>query len=169
MAFCIRQTLNTVRTIRVPSVLGNRSFRMSAKLRAEQALEDLQKKNPYFEKYAGKIAALQKQSPEEFLSRLDSVDKTQNTKETKEKPRFVSTYFSISHKILNQNHILMFIVFSIEPTPNCWIPNRNWAHHQLKFHTRNSTTSWKLICCRTKQPMKSKTFGWNTTSKKMFW
>lgn len=110
MAFCVRQTLHTVRSIRVTSVLCNRNFRMSAKLRAEQALEEMNKKNPYFEKYAAKLAALTKQSPEEFLNRLDSVDKTAdgldetlnsvnkllnsvdkapNSEEANEKPRFV--------------------------------------------------------------------------------
>lgn len=37
---------------------------------SERAVEEL-KKNPYFEKYAGKIAALQQTSPEEFLERVE--------------------------------------------------------------------------------------------------
>lgn len=62
---------------------------MSAKLRAEQALEEMKQKNPYFDKYAAKIAALKQKSPEEFLNRLDSVDKQTNTKQINEKPRLV--------------------------------------------------------------------------------
>lgn len=33
-------------------------------------MEDLQK-NPYFDKYANKIAALQKNAPEEFMERIE--------------------------------------------------------------------------------------------------
>ncbi|KAL5284435.1 ATPAF1 family protein [Megaselia abdita] len=53
----------------------HRQFRMSANLRAEakEALEDMKKKNPYFEKYASKIATLQETSPEEFLNRVEAV------------------------------------------------------------------------------------------------
>lgn len=61
---------------------------MSARLRAEEAIEEMKKKNPYYEKYAGKIAKLQQTSPEEFLSRLDSVEKKTQPKK-QEKPRFV--------------------------------------------------------------------------------
>ncbi|EAA10556.3 AGAP004641-PA [Anopheles gambiae str. PEST] len=60
-----------------------RSFHMSsARERSEKVLEELKGKNPYFEKYASKIAAVQQNSPEEFLSRLDNVDKE------KKKPKF---------------------------------------------------------------------------------
>lgn len=59
---------------------------MSAQLRAEQAMEEMKKKNPYFDKYAQKIAKLQQTSPEEFLNRLDSVEKKKTPKKT-EKPR----------------------------------------------------------------------------------
>ncbi|XP_053669607.1 ATP synthase mitochondrial F1 complex assembly factor 1 isoform X1 [Anopheles marshallii] len=60
-----------------------RSFHMSsARERSEKVLEELKEKNPYFEKYASKIATVQQSSPEEFLSRLDSVEKE------KKKPKF---------------------------------------------------------------------------------
>lgn len=59
---------------------------MSAQLRAEQAIEEMKKKNPYFDKYAQKIAKLQQTSPEEFLNRLDSVEKQKAPKKP-EKPR----------------------------------------------------------------------------------
>lgn len=47
----------------------------------EKAAEEL-KGNPYYEKYANKIAALQQTSPEEFLSRVEA------RKEEKTKPKF---------------------------------------------------------------------------------
>lgn len=55
-----------------------RLITMSAQLRAQKAVEELKDSNPYYDKYAAKIAALQKTSPEEFLSRLDAANK--NTK-----------------------------------------------------------------------------------------
>lgn len=57
------------------SVCRQRNFMMSAQLRAEQAIEEMKKKNPYFDKYAQKLAKMQQTSPEEFLNRLDSVEK----------------------------------------------------------------------------------------------
>lgn len=55
---------------------------MSAQLRAEQAIEDMKKKNPYFEKYATKISKLQQTAPEEYLSRVDKVVDQTKPKET---------------------------------------------------------------------------------------
>lgn len=52
---------------------------MSAKLRAEEALEELKKANPYYEKYASKIATLQQTSPDEFLNRIEKVEKDQGS------------------------------------------------------------------------------------------
>lgn len=46
---------------------------MSAMRRAEEALDNMKEKNPYFDKYAEKIARLQQTSPEEFLERVDKV------------------------------------------------------------------------------------------------
>lgn len=46
---------------------------MSAQRRAQEALEKIKEKNPYFDKYADKIAKLQQTSPEEFLERVDKV------------------------------------------------------------------------------------------------
>lgn len=48
---------------------------MSANLRAEEALENLKKKNPYYEKYSSKLTALQQTSPEEFLNRIENIEK----------------------------------------------------------------------------------------------
>lgn len=82
MAFAIRRSLSTLRAIRIQSVFC-RNITMSARLRAEEAIEEMKKKNPYFEKYASKLAALQQSSPEEFLGRLESVEKKGSTKKTK--------------------------------------------------------------------------------------
>ncbi|XP_058839017.1 ATP synthase mitochondrial F1 complex assembly factor 1-like [Topomyia yanbarensis] len=62
----------------LPPVAAFRSFRMSARQRSEKVLEQLKESNPYFGKYANKIAAVQKSSPEEFLSRLEKVEKEKN-------------------------------------------------------------------------------------------
>ena len=82
MAIAIRQSIKSLRAIRVQSVFIHRSISMSAKLRAEEAIEEMKKKNPYYEKYAAKIAALQKTSLEEFLNRLESVEKKSQPKKT---------------------------------------------------------------------------------------
>lgn len=50
-----------------------RTISMSAMRRAEEALDNMKEKNPYFDKYAEKIARLQQTSPEEFLERVDKV------------------------------------------------------------------------------------------------
>lgn len=73
MASVFRQTSKFV-AINLQSVC-RRNFRMSAQLRAEQAIEEMKKKNPYFDKYAQKIGKLQQTAPEEFLNRLESVEK----------------------------------------------------------------------------------------------
>lgn len=75
MAICLRSSLNILRTCYLKNTNFYRKITMSAKLRAEEALEELKKKNPYYEKYASKIATLQQTSPEEFLNRVESVEK----------------------------------------------------------------------------------------------
>lgn len=65
-------------------VIINRSFMISAS-RSEKAMEDL-KINPYFEKYAQKIASLQQTSPEEFLSRIEEHNKVKEKKTVSEQP-----------------------------------------------------------------------------------
>lgn len=62
---------------------------MSAQRRAEEALDKLKEKNPYYEKYAEKIAKLQQTSPDEFLERVDKV--ANPIKEGKSQARL--TYF----------------------------------------------------------------------------
>ncbi|XP_011193221.1 ATP synthase mitochondrial F1 complex assembly factor 1 [Zeugodacus cucurbitae] len=53
--------------------IAKRTISMSAMRRAEEALDKMKEKNPYFDKYAEKIAKLQQTSPEEFLDRVDKV------------------------------------------------------------------------------------------------
>ena len=55
---------------------------MAAQLRAEEAIDEMKKKNPYYEKYATKISKLQQTLPEEFLSRVDTVVDKKKPKET---------------------------------------------------------------------------------------
>jgi len=50
--------------------VANRGFQTTS-IMSEEQIEEL-KKNPYFDKYADKIAKLQKTSPDEFLSRLSA-------------------------------------------------------------------------------------------------
>lgn len=67
----------------VATSLPRRSFMMSsARERSEKVLEELKEANPYFSKYAEKIAKLQQTSPEDFLQRLEVADKQ------KKKPKF---------------------------------------------------------------------------------
>ncbi|XP_036348062.1 ATP synthase mitochondrial F1 complex assembly factor 1-like [Rhagoletis pomonella] len=66
---CIRGCLNLLPV----NIRATRNLSMSAMRRAQEALDKIKDKNPYFEKYADKIAKLQKTSPEEFLDRVDKV------------------------------------------------------------------------------------------------
>lgn len=86
MASCIRKNLIFLRTCYYQKNIYRR-ITMSAKLRAEEALEELKKKNPYYEKYATKIATLQQTSPEEFLNRIESVEKKHNPPANSRKER----------------------------------------------------------------------------------
>ncbi|EFN84945.1 ATP synthase mitochondrial F1 complex assembly factor 1 isoform X4 [Harpegnathos saltator] len=57
---------------------------MTSRTRLEKVLEELQK-NPYYDKYAGKIAKLQQTSPEEFLQRVEQQKKVLEKKEKRER------------------------------------------------------------------------------------
>lgn len=86
MASCIRKNLTFLRSCYYQKNI-HRRITMSAKLRAEEALEELKQKNPYFEKYASKIATLQQASPDEFLNRIKSVDKSHSPPPSSKKER----------------------------------------------------------------------------------
>ncbi|CAB3226803.1 unnamed protein product [Arctia plantaginis] len=68
----------------------------------EKALENL-KTNPYFEKYATRIADLQKTSPEEFLQRIEQ---QQKTKEEERKKKFASVDTRKFSSVLNPKETL---------------------------------------------------------------
>lgn len=70
------------------SYITRRSFRTTS-MRMEKALENL-KTNPYYEKYANRIAELQNTSPEEFMERVEQCDKAKKN-ETKKKFASVDT------------------------------------------------------------------------------
>lgn len=51
-------------------------------------MEDLQI-NPYYDKYASKIAALQKTAPEEFVERIEKKEKSKNESDVKTAERYI--------------------------------------------------------------------------------
>lgn len=57
----------------------NKKSIMTTRVKFEKVLENLEK-NPFFEKYANKIAKLQQTSPEEFLQRVKNQEKLQKKK-----------------------------------------------------------------------------------------
>lgn len=59
----------------------------SVRRRTEEAVEELKSKNPYYEKYAAKLAALQQKAPEEFLEKVSNVVKPPIVKKKEEAPR----------------------------------------------------------------------------------
>ncbi|XP_014357089.2 ATP synthase mitochondrial F1 complex assembly factor 1 [Papilio machaon] len=93
MAFKFRHLSNSF------IVLNRLSFRniMTSPTKLEKAVEQLQK-NPYYEKYADRIATLQKTSPQEFLQRLEEQQKTKQ-KEKEKKLGVVDTrqFSSVLH------------------------------------------------------------------------
>ncbi|KAL4703823.1 hypothetical protein ACJJTC_016790 [Scirpophaga incertulas] len=68
----------------------------------DKVLDDLEK-NPYFEKYSARIAALQKTSPDEFLQRLE---KHQSAREKQKKTIFSSVDTSQFSSVLNPKNTL---------------------------------------------------------------
>lgn len=86
MAFALRRSIKSI--AENARNAGKRSIAMSARLRAEEAIEEMKKTNPYFEKYAIKLATLQQSSPEEFLAKLESVQKPKPPQKKEETPRY---------------------------------------------------------------------------------
>ncbi|CAG4946428.1 unnamed protein product [Colias eurytheme] len=70
---------------------------MTTASKCEKAMENLQN-NPYFEKYAERIASLQKTSPEEFLKRLEEQEKS---REQEKKKKFASVDTRQYSSVLN--------------------------------------------------------------------
>ncbi|XP_052865308.1 ATP synthase mitochondrial F1 complex assembly factor 1 [Anopheles cruzii] len=74
----VRQIVHNYRHLVTHHFTVTRGFRMSsARERSEKVLENMKESNPFFEKYANKIASVQQRSPEDFLDRLNSVEKEQ--------------------------------------------------------------------------------------------
>lgn len=63
-----RQLVTGIKRLALNQALSRR-FVMTSSVRLEKAVEQL-KTNPYYDKYAQKIAKLQQTSPEEFLQRI---------------------------------------------------------------------------------------------------
>lgn len=61
----------------------NKRYIMTSRVKLEKALENLEK-NPFFNKYADKIAKFQQTSPEEFLQRVESQEKKLQRKREKQ-------------------------------------------------------------------------------------
>lgn len=65
-----------------------RSIAMSSVRRqTDEAVEKLKSANPYCDKYAAKLAALQAKAPEEFLDKVNKVVTPASKKPIEEKPR----------------------------------------------------------------------------------
>lgn len=80
------------RLLRRSSILKSRPFHRniamsSVRMRTEEAVEELKAKNPFFEKYAAKMTALQQAAPEEFLEKVAKVVKPTAVKSVDDKPR----------------------------------------------------------------------------------
>ncbi|KAH0956332.1 hypothetical protein HN011_008442 [Eciton burchellii] len=67
------------------------AYIMTSRTRLEKVLEELQK-NPYYDKYAEKIAKMQQTSPEEFLQRVDQ----QETKTREKKVKYITPKYQPS-------------------------------------------------------------------------
>lgn len=78
----------------------NKKSIMTTRVKFEKVLENLEK-NPFFEKYANKIAKLQQTSPEEFLQRVKNQEKLQKKK---------GTIITVYYTILNKNQLIYLVV-----------------------------------------------------------
>ncbi|TGZ48653.1 Methionyl-tRNA synthetase, mitochondrial [Temnothorax longispinosus] len=68
---------------------------MTSRARLEKVLEELQR-NPYYDKYAEKIARLQQTSPQEFLQRVEQQEK--ETREKQEKREKAASFYQSEAK-----------------------------------------------------------------------
>lgn len=87
MALVLR-LLNRSRSSPAQLAIFRRSIAMSSvRLQTEEAVEQLKEKNPFYEKYASKLAALQQAAPEEFLEKVNKVVKPAPAPKVVETPR----------------------------------------------------------------------------------
>ncbi|XP_014470731.1 PREDICTED: methionine--tRNA ligase, mitochondrial [Dinoponera quadriceps] len=82
-------------------VVSQERHAMTSRARLGKVLEELQK-NPYYDKYAGKIAQMQRTSPEEFLQRVEQQEKKAFEKRVEHvtTPRYEPSRFSIFPHLL---------------------------------------------------------------------
>lgn len=93
-------------TVLLNPILG-RSIAMSSvrqQQQTEEAVEQLKSKNPFYERYAAKLAALQQAAPEEFLEKVTKVVKPQAAPKPVEKPRWFKY-----NKIMFSNYLYIYI------------------------------------------------------------
>ncbi|XP_012542028.2 methionine--tRNA ligase, mitochondrial [Monomorium pharaonis] len=83
----LRNTTRLVRSARHPIIASNGRCIMTTRARLDKVLEELQR-NPYYDKYARKIARLQQTSPEEFLQRVEQQEKVRE----KQVKRVIANY-----------------------------------------------------------------------------
>lgn len=67
---CARKCL---RVFQYKQLIFKRSIAMTSTSRAKEAVEQLKDSNPFYNKYADKIAKMQQTSAEEFLDRVERV------------------------------------------------------------------------------------------------
>lgn len=77
-----------LRDTRITARTSDERCIMTSRARLEKVLEELQK-NPYYDRYAKKIAKLQQTSPEEFLQRVEQQEARQ--KKEKQAPKLYQT------------------------------------------------------------------------------
>ncbi|XP_046966968.1 ATP synthase mitochondrial F1 complex assembly factor 1 [Vanessa cardui] len=99
MALGIKYLLNT--TLKYPKYIFFRNI-MTTSSKSEKAMEILQN-NPYYEKYADRIAEMQKTSPEEFLKRVEEQSKNKNNENKK---KFAAVDTRQYSSVLNPKHAL---------------------------------------------------------------
>ncbi|XP_060825235.1 methionine--tRNA ligase, mitochondrial-like isoform X2 [Bombus pascuorum] len=99
----------------------NKRYIMTTCTKLEKVLERLEK-NPYFEKYANKIAKFQQTSPEEFLQRVENEEK-------KIQGRKVTVHLSRSCHIQS---LWMFPFVMTRTQPWNYVKKRNFSDHAMK-------------------------------------
>lgn len=67
---CARKCL---RVFQYKQLVSKRSIAMTSTSRAKEAVDQLKESNPFYNKYADKIAKMQQTSAEEFLDRIERV------------------------------------------------------------------------------------------------
>ncbi|KYM98235.1 ATP synthase mitochondrial F1 complex assembly factor 1, partial [Cyphomyrmex costatus] len=83
--------------------ISNERYIMMSRTRLEKALEELQR-NPYYDKYAQKIAKLQQTSPEQFLQRVEQQEKI---REKQEKHKKAANFYETEAKPALESGIQM--------------------------------------------------------------